>query len=201
MWHSTWKRLMYVSLKRKSLILFKRHWNAPNADHCSVSTASKHSRPLWLRHSFPGRGFGVLIIVTWNKITLFCLPILAASFYWRAKLILISIILTLCFHLQQTKHLQALRLSGDFHRVSAPSRGQRLQQTRLDPEFRSQNKTIWRMWLEENKKDAHFLLCDLGGRVSSSHAVFESCRLLLRPEDKFLDFWRRQNPNLHVNRL
>lgn len=83
---------------------------------------------------FPGRGFGVLIIVTWNKITLFCLPILAASFYWRAKLILIGIILTLCFHLQQTKHLQALRLSGGFHRVDAPGRGQRLQQT-------SQNKT------------------------------------------------------------
>lgn len=54
MWHSTWKRSMYVSLKRKSLILFKRQWNAPNADHCSVSTASKHSQPLWLR--FPWEG-------------------------------------------------------------------------------------------------------------------------------------------------
>lgn len=191
MWHSTWKRPMNVSLKRKSLILFERHWNAPNADHCSVSTASKHSQPLWLRHRFPGRGFGVLIIGTGNKITLYCLPMLAASFYWHAKFILISIILTLCFHLRQPKHLQALRLSGDFHHVHAPSRGQRLQQMRQEPEFRSQNKTIRWKWLEGNKKDAHFLLCDLGGRVSSSRPAV-SCwgggrivRLLKEAKPKF----------------
>lgn len=57
------------------------------------------------------RGFGVLIIVTWNKITIFCLPLLAASFNRRSKLILILIVLTHCFHVLQTKHLRAGPLS------------------------------------------------------------------------------------------
>lgn len=78
---------------------------------------------------------------------IFCLPILAASFYWRAKLILISIILTLCFHLQQTKHLQALRLSGDFHRAYAPSRAKdhnrRDKTWNFDPKIKQSDGCGW----------------------------------------------------------
>lgn len=101
------ERWIHLSLKIKSKILFKTPWKCWSL--FTISIASNDPQPFWLRQSdsVPVRGCGVLIIVTWNKITIFCLPLLAASSYWRSKLILISIVLTLCFHVQQTKHLQA----------------------------------------------------------------------------------------------
>lgn len=141
------ERSIYLSPKERKLSINNKYcfwWLS------TIPTASDDfgTFSLWKSHSFPVRGFGALFMVSWNQITIFC-SMTGCELLLTLKTYLNLDHLSSLFPraADQTSPgrpaLHSLRVSGGFHRMYIGSRGQNLQQTRLDSEFGSQNQIAW----------------------------------------------------------